>query len=493
MGYGYDANRVRLMPRPSKKFKFGEWLPDQPDLDNPGVIEALNVLWSAGQYRPYSPLNATGAAVPKMPLAAIRVVANLLIPLPTEVVVAAKDATGVAKIYAGSGAGAASWTDVSNTITGYSTSNLFGFAQYGNNIFSCNPFSALEYRPAFGGATTFVPLAAPKFYNLAVVGQFLVGGNLIQSFGAPNQIQWSGIDDPFNWPVPNSAAAIAVQSGTQVLQQSQGAVQGIAGADQWAVVMQDAALTRMTYNGGATVFAFDTIYKGPGPVSQYAWIKVGPLVYFASRAGFFVCDGTNVVPLGEQKIDKYFRDTADFSFPLAFTCGVEWRKRVILWSFPIIGSSGVPAMVMAFSLDDKRFTHCNDTIATFVLGEENQVVSPGTEAFSATNKECGILNGTPGTAVLTSLEVEFNTGGKSLLQGVLPQISGTSPTVSVRIGSRNSQGDAVSFSGSQTPDAFTQSANFLIDQRYHRAEISIAGAFDKAIGGEFDVTPSSPL
>lgn len=481
------------MPAPSKKFKFGEWLPDQPELDNPGITEALNVLWNGGQYRVYNPLNATGTAVPKMPLTAIRVSANVLIPLPTEVVVAAKDATGVAKIYAGSGAGAGSWTDVSNVITGYSTSDRFGFAQYGNNVFSCNTFSVLEYRPAFGGATTFTPLSAPKFYNIGVVGQFLVGGNLSQSSGFPNQIQWSAIDDPLNWPTPNTAAAIAVQSGTQILQQAQGAVQGVGGGDQWAVVMQDAAVTRMTYNGGATVFAFDTIYKGPGPISQYAWVKVGQLIYFASRAGFFVTDGTNVIPIGEQKVNKYFRDTADFNFPLLFSCGVEWRKRVILWSFPILGSSGVPAMVMALNIDDKRFTHCNDTIATFVMNEENQVYSPGTEAFHATNKECGVLNGTPGTAVLTSLEVEFNTGGKTLVQGVMPQVSGTSPVISVRIGSRNGQGDAVTYSASESPDAFTQSANFLVDKRYHRAEVSIAGNFDKAIGGEFDVTPSSPL
>ena len=46
------------------KALFGEWLPDLPDLDNPGLTEANNVIPSDGGYKPFRPLTSLSDPVP---------------------------------------------------------------------------------------------------------------------------------------------------------------------------------------------------------------------------------------------------------------------------------------------------------------------------------------------------------------------------------------------------------------------------------------------
>lgn len=479
--------------KPDTRFKLGEWLPDLADLDNPGVLEALNVLWESGQYRAYLPLSATSAALGQMPLGAYRATGFA----GTEVSVVACDGT-TAHIYAGTGATASSWTDVTPTPSPSPSIRNGMFAQYKEEVFvtSRGPTSGPYSRTilAGGGSTPYAKLTgaygdAPKAGVIGVVGQFLVLGDLFWNAGGfPYQIQWSGIDAPHNWPTPNSADAIAQQSGTQYFKAQYGKVLGIADGDQWSVVLMDGAIERMTYTGGNTVFGFDTIYQGPGPVSPDAWVKFGPYVYYASATGFYVTDGTNVIPIGRNKVDRYFTSTCDFNNANLVRVGVHWDKRLVYWTFPTHSSSGIVAEMMVFNIDEKKWTHVQDTIACFVKGEEANIVFDGIEAFS-TNKSCGYFVGFPGTVTFVTAEAEFNPGKRAIVTSVTPQVSGAT-SVSVKVGSRSTQSGSVVYTPSITPDAFTGDCNCFVDNRYHRAEIDIVG-FATATGGTFEAQPSS--
>jgi hypothetical protein len=53
-------------------FSFGEWLPDLPDLGNPGLTVATNVIPVTGGYQPFLPLSPTaGGTLPAQPIGAI--------------------------------------------------------------------------------------------------------------------------------------------------------------------------------------------------------------------------------------------------------------------------------------------------------------------------------------------------------------------------------------------------------------------------------------
>lgn len=471
------------------KFKFGPWLPDLAELDNDGVVEALNVLFENGQYRQYLPLDPTGAVLAHMPVAAFRATGQA----GTEVHVATNDFGTASALYVGTGAGASSWTDVTGPVAS-SSALAWMFAQYKEQIFATSTLENPRFRTLQSGSAfaklTGVDGDAPKAAVCGIVGQFLVlGDQRNASGGAPYSIQWSVIDAPTRWPTPNSATAIAGQSGQQFFKAKYGAVLGISEGDQWSVVLMSGSLQRMTYQGGGTVFAFDTIYDGPGPVSQDAWIKVGPYIYFASLTGLYACDGTSIIPIGRGMVDQYFASNANFNQPKLIKAGVHWTKRLIYWTYATHSTPNSPAEMLVYNIDEKKWTHVQDTVQCFVNGEEGNYLVSGIEAFSTT-KQCGLFLGSPAQAILTTGEAELSPGGKALVQGVRPQISGPfAPQIDV--GWRNNETDSVTYVTGSAVDSFTGSSNVIVDARYHRARFTIAGGFDAAVGGEFDAQASS--
>lgn len=95
---------------------FGEWLPDQPALNNPGVTRAHNVIPGSGPfYKPFpSPEQYAPTSLPSRPYAAISLLDNLR----------------NAHVYAASqrklftqDPGTANWTDISRP-AGYNTAEI---------------------------------------------------------------------------------------------------------------------------------------------------------------------------------------------------------------------------------------------------------------------------------------------------------------------------------------------------------------------------------
>lgn len=470
----------------SGKFKFGEWLPDQEALDSPGLIECLNVLRDSQNYVAYLPLVVSGATVAQTPLYALRANGN-----GGSVVYVG----GASKLYTGTGAGSGAWTD--RTPAGIAGSNNWSLTQYTETVVATN-FTDHPQFHTLGAGGNFARLTgaygnAPDAGVAGVIGQFVILGNL--SGIAPYAVQWSGINAPLNWPTPNSADAIAQQSGRQYLDPQLGTVYGITQGDQWGLILCSGGIVRVTYTGGTTVFGFDTIDRAPGVIGPNAWVKVGQLVYYASPGGFYVSDGTSVVPIGRGKVDNYFSTQWD-RLQLDVRVGVHWSKRLIYWTFAKSGGTpGVPTEMMVYNIDEKVFTHVQDGVLLFVHGEEALFTSNGVEAFDTATHACGLFTGLPGTATFVSAEVELNPGGKAQVNGVTPQISGDSNlmTVTVTLGSRDNQGDAVTNSAATALTAFTGAADFTVDARFHRAQINIAGPFLNAIGGAFDAQPTSSI
>jgi hypothetical protein len=95
-----------------------------------------------------------------------------------------------------------------------------------------------------------------------------------------------------------------------------------------------------------------------------------------------------------------------------------------------------------------------------------------------------------GTAVLDGTEAELTKGALSRVQGVKPLVVGSDPVLTVEVGSRNSLGSAVTYTAARTPNARTGFVDLRSEARYHRARVTIAGAFDSALGIEYQAVSS---
>lgn len=348
-----------------------------------------------------------------------------------------------------------------------------------------------------GSSSNFFTLGASAQSALAVgvIGQFVFRGNTAAVTGASYQVGWSAIGDPTNWPTPNSATAIATQSGVQFLHAANGAVTNIFGSDQFGVVLQTGGVTRVTYVGPPAVFQFDTIEYGRGCPFQDGAIQVGGLVYYASLSGFFVTDGIKITSISDAKCSKYFQSLISSSGTSLVFTGVDVPKNLIYWVIPTSGSS----VLFIYNYKSNRWTYSNDVVGPFVkrvagsLNLQNEVLRAFSQSASATR--IGTFTGTPGTALMESGEVEPNTGGCALINGIKPMIvsSGAAPTIGVQVGSRDDQATTVSYASTTAPTSRTGFADFRSDARYHRARVYIAGNFDKALGLEIDATPTGAM
>lgn len=479
-------------------FSFGEWLPDLPDLGNPGITEARNLISFSGGYTPYLPAVVLGNAISQRVIRARRTTGAGAIGLAGVVYAAAASGTALS-FYSSDVLDTGVWTNITPAVL-TASSGPVEFLQYNNYVIAIDHNNTPIYN-TFGSATTFAPLSsssgtAPSAACGAVINQFVVLGNLYGVTGQAYTVQWSGIDAPLSWPTPSSATAIAQQSGRQYLEPSMEAVLGISSGDQFGLILQRGGIVRMTYVGPPAVFGFEVIYRGGGPLSQGAWIQVNGLVYFISAAGFFVSDGVQVIPIGDGKVDRYFANNVDSNNLNYVNAGVDYARELIYWTLPKTtdATAGNPEEMLVYSYRDKRWTHVFDSVRVFVSASEFVAQFLPIEVIHHTNK-LAHLSGSAGTAIVATGEVEPQPGGCALINGIKPVIasSGTAPTLGVQVGSRDDQATSVSYSSTATPTSRTGFADLRSDARYHRARVYIAGNFDKAMGLEIDATPTGGL
>lgn len=316
---------------------FGEWLPDAARNIKPGfplfwvngspvqLDDALNVIWTAGAYRPYGSPVALAATMASAPLAAFATYSPVL------VVVAGT----VSGLYWSDNYNVAAWTACGG---GYTASD-WSFTQYGQCVYAADghdPIQVMDVTDLAAGFTALAASTAPVAKCLGVIRDFVVAGNIVSSpIGAPtgpNVIQWCGLAAPATWDLPNTQQARADQSGAQSLYAQYGAVQYIANGEELGMVFQQTGITRVQYVGGDVVFSFYTFERKRGLVNPHAAAQVGNTVFFLSSDGFYATDGTQVQPIGYGKVNRWF--LADCTNLLAVQSAADVVNQCIVWNYP---------------------------------------------------------------------------------------------------------------------------------------------------------------
>lgn len=456
---------------------FKEWLPDLPEFNNPGLLEATNAIPSSDGYTPFLPLSgfntASGAVIGALAVNGVTKGASNI-----------AFAVGGERYYLGNDTGPG------NTTLGPLTAGAQAqFAQYENILFAAAGSAHKLARYTMASASTIGAITAAPFADVVgVVGQFVIAGSIYEDEGSgtvtarkSNFIQWSAIDDPVNWPTPGSATAIASQSGEQALYEKYGPIHGIHGGDQYGVILQRAAVTRMTYIGGTAVFQFDVIDHENGSYYRGGSMQVGPFTYYVSAAGFCRTDGARVERIGLGRVDDHWWANDNGVATVAYD--------------PIDGTVhfGNGSEVYIFNPHTNWWTVCQQAHKFLITPAPNLGVRQHVLGYDTSNV-LGQFSGTAGSAVFTTGDVEVAPGKFSRVSGVKPLVSGaTAVSMTVAIGTRNGQDTAPSYTAETTATSRTGFSDFRSEGRYHRARVTITGNFTKAIGLEVDAVESGAV
>lgn len=338
----------------------------------------------------------------------------------------------------------------------YTGVEKWNFVQFGNSVIAANNINKLQVY-TLGSSATFNDLSvdAPIAEYVTVIRDFVVAANLDGGANA-NKIQWSDINDESNW-----TSGASSQSDFQIIPDG-GNIHGITGGE-FGLVLLDRAIVRMSYIGSPYFFQFDTIAKGIGCVEGNSVTKYGNVTYFLGEDGFYSCDGTTVIPIGNEKIDRWFWNKVNPSKLANMSATTDPSKKVVVWNFETnFAKRGVmiynwqvnrwsygetDATVVATSASAGKTLESLDynyiiNAGSFVVGKEYTITELGTTNWQAIGAMVDAVVGTRFTAtgvgsgtgsaidlelaasygytldtMTTSLDSSLYTGGRTMFAG----------------------------------------------------------------------------
>lgn len=367
-----------------QRINLGEWTPDQPSIAE-GLTQAQNVI---PQMVGYSPLPSaskySNAASEYIHTAFTGIYGSTLVMF----------AGGLTKLFKFNDL-TTNLDDVSKT-GGYTSSDTWEFTQYGNAIIGANNQNKLQVW-YLGSSTAFADLSAdaPVAKFVTVVRDFVVAAN-INAGTNPNKVQWSDLNDETDW-----TSAATSQADFQEMSDG-GNITGLTGGE-FGLVLMERAVARMTYTGSPYFFQFDTISRGLGCMESGSVTQYGNTTYFLSDNGFYACDGQNLIPIGAEKVDKFFLSDANQSELSTMSASVDPIRKLVLWEYK--NNDGNNALLI-YNWQVKRWTY-GITDAQFL----------STAATPALTLEALDAFGTV-DSITTSFDSRVWVGGKSILSGI---------------------------------------------------------------------------
>ena len=466
--------------------KFGEWLPDMPEIDNPGCTEVQNVIpFGPGGYKPFGDfLESSTTALSSQCLGAITAKGS-----DTVVSAYAGDAT---KLYYLNGQ---VWTSAGTGFT-LSSTDRWEFVKVPNaeKMLACS-IGEVTQVITLGGTTFsgyFTSTLKPKPAHAAQVGSFLMllnvdeGGTIF-----PDRLRWSSISDPAD--MDQSAAN---QADSEDLGGEFGFGTRLIGGATGTVFLER-GIARASYVGSPSVFRVDILEPNRGAISGGGVIAVGRMIFFVAHDGFFLWDGLEAHAIGDRKVNKFFKDTADTNSYHTISTAMDSANQVIMWAFAsTTASGGVPDKILMYHWPSGWWGRA-DIVTEFIqTGFTSGVTLEQLDNFSSSldlltpsmdssvwkggiilptgfnvNHQSGSFTGDNLAAVMETGVRQLFPGKQALVSGVIPVCDGGTLTCSVAGALR--MNDAFSFETAvaQRTSGKTPLRN---KNRYHKFQMNVA-------------------
>jgi hypothetical protein len=262
---------------------FGEYKPDHAAHMTDGLMTADGVYAAANGYKPIRQMETIAPALSGSFKGAASFIAS----------------DGTARFLAGNATNlyylnALAWTSALGSLT---VNDRWRFTQFGDEAIGCNGGAPVAFNLL---AATAASLAgSPPTADLcATVRDFVVLGRVDSD---ANAVAWCAVGNAHSW------TAGVNQAGLQPLY-SGGKVMGLT-SGEYGLILQRYAVKRMSYTGDSSdPWQFDEISANYGCMAEGSVIQAGRMVFFYSDRGFVMCDGTDVRPIGAERVNVTFRD-----------------------------------------------------------------------------------------------------------------------------------------------------------------------------------------
>ena len=467
---------------------FGEWMPDQSGISG-ALTDAKNVVSQAIGYGPFpTPVSFSSAAAENLTslYAAKAPDSNTYF-----------FAAGLSKIYTVSGSG--TLTQVNTGLT-TGANDRVRFTQFGKSVIICNNAEKLKSW-VLGTSTTFAEVAAtaPIAKFITVVRDFVVVANTLETTQQQYRVRWSAINDETDW-VEN----VNTQSDYQDIPDG-GQIMGIRGGE-FGLVLLERSIHRMTYVGTPFIFQFDNISRNKGCMVSGSVAQYQGITFFLSDDGFYMCDGQNVIPIGAEKVDRFFLSDASETDYKTMSAAIDPVRKLVIWNYKSVDAN---RKLMIYNFQTKKWTYGDAN--TDYLGEassgaltleELDAVSGSIDALTTSLDSLlfvggkYFLGGTYGTRVYSFTGVsltgsiatgDIDVGANSVVTLARPIVDNGSGSLS--IASRTLLNQSVTYGTSTAADSENR-VSLRSAGRYHRLKLTPTGsAWKTAVAVDVDITP----
>ena len=479
---------------------FAEWTPDQPAFENAGAAEAKNVIPAVKGYRCLKDIAPVSAAATNDILGMF----------------AGKDDDGNAALYVGDSAKLYKFNAADSVLTdkskagGYNTAgdNVWNFVQFGETLLATN-FNDNIQASTVGSGSAFADLSGtpPKAKFIAVVrDQVMTGFTNDGSDGTkPYRLWWSGINSATSW---TSGTALSDYQDVADLGDCTGLVGG-----EYAIALFERGIVRGQFVGAPLIYQFDKIHTSRGCAVPGSVTSIGPeQVFFLSDDGFYMLRGSELVPIGAEKINNYFFKRLKTANRANMRAAVDPLQQIVIWAFPSVDSADgsndeliiynyflnrwsravvscdalAPLFTAGYTLEG--LDNISSSIDTLPASLDDGVFMGGTFFFAAAkDKKVQSFTGTCLSATIDTGEFQVTAGRRSIVNTVIPYVTGGSvaPTISATIGSRALQHEDVAFGTAST----VNSEGFCpvrAEGRFHRVRVDIVSDWTQAQGIDVD-------
>ena len=382
------------------------------------------------------------------------------------------------------------------TISGGDT-DFFTFTQFGQYVVASNGVNPPMYY-LMGTSTNFATLQSlasasgsgtvpVKFKVSGVIRDFFVSGNIEN---AKNRVAWSGINDLSTWEAGVSS------SDTQDLPGSGGQVVAITSGEVGYVFRED-QIIRMDFVGGNVVFRFSVISPNRGAVYGQTVCQDNRQVFFYASDGFFQINGDQILPIGAEKVNRFFDGDLNKAYTDRITAAVDPFNTLAIWLYPSKdnpNTTGVCDKLLIYNYITqkwsvakvkasqifKQFVVANTVELMDIISEnlDDINISLDTAYWTTGHLYLGAIDENFKAAIFSgkTLEAELETKEQEIFPGLRANVTGIRPIVdavaNVTIKTRDRLADNVTTSTSSTMND-TGINPVRQSGRYFRANVKI--------------------
>ena len=373
------------------------------------------------------------------------------------------------------------------------------FTQFGNVLVAANGGNRLQGYNV-NSSTNFSDLAAdaPQSRYVTVVRDFVVSGYVNDATIRPNRVQWSALGDESSWT--NSATT---QADFQDIPDG-GAIVGLTGGE-FGLVFMDRSIHRMSYVGSPLVFQFDNISRNQGCYEANSIIQYGGTSFFLSDNGFYACDGQQIIPIGNEKVNRFFFDNVDEGLLPLMSSAVDPARKLVIWAYASLSSATVDKLLI-YNYEIGKWTSGTTTASRIATSSTPSFTLEGLDVFGnletiessfdsrvwlggkmqfAGVKDTKIVtfSGANNTAYIETGDIEVP-GATSAITMAKPIVDNGSGNVALV--SRRLLNEQVVF-GSQTAADAENRVSIRGVGRYHRLQLTPTGLWKTAVGMDIDL------